>query len=109
VPPEHLSAVAPLIARSALVDRFEAKPDQGYGYTVRDVARRYRVGEDKVRGWIRRGELRAINTATVRCGKARYVILPEALAEFERSRAAAEPPKPPKRRRRTTDVDFYPD
>ncbi len=40
------------------------------GLTVRDVACRYRVGEDKVRGWIARGELRAINTAKVLCGAA---------------------------------------
>jgi hypothetical protein len=79
------------------------------GLTVADVAIRYRVSPDKVRGWIKRGELRAINTAAVRCGKPRFVILPEALAEFERSRAAAEPPKQPRRRIRTTKVDYYPD
>ena len=41
------------------------------GYTVREVALRLRVGEDKVRNWIARGELLAINTATVVCGKPR--------------------------------------
>ena len=49
------------------------------GLTVADVARRYRVGEDKVRGWIARGELRAVNTATVLCGRPRWVISPDAL------------------------------
>src|SRR5262249_21232581 len=94
---------------------FHADPiETGYdghppGLTVREVSRRYRVGEDKVREWIRHGELRAINTAAVRCGKPRFVILPEALAEFEQSRAAAEPPKPPRKRRRTSRVDYYPD
>ena len=80
------------------------------GLTVRDVARRYRVGEDKVRGWIRRGELRAINTAAVLCGKPRWVVMPEALAEFERRRTGGAPPKPARRRRRRTEiVDYYPD
>jgi hypothetical protein len=79
------------------------------GHTVRDVARRYRVGEDKVRGWIARGELKAINTATVLCSRPRWVILPEALTEFERRRAGGPPPKPAPRRKRPVTVDFYPD
>jgi transposase len=79
------------------------------GLTVADVARRYRVGEDKVRGWIRRGELSAINTADRRCGRPRFVITAESLAAFERGRAAAEPPKPPRRKKRTVEIDFYPD
>jgi hypothetical protein len=82
------------------------------GLTVRDVARRYRVDEDKVRGWIARGELRAVNTASVLCGRPRWVVSPDALAEFERRRAGGPPPKPPKpkRARRTNaEIDFYPD
>jgi hypothetical protein len=76
---------------------------------VRDVARRYRVGEDKVRGWIARGELQAINTATILCAKPRWVVLPEALAEFERRRTGGPPPKAPRRRRRPEVRDYYPD
>lgn len=80
------------------------------GLTVRDVARRYRVGEDKVRAWINRGELRAINTAAVLCGRPRWVIPPESLTEFERRRAGGPAPKPASRRRRQRDlIDFYPD
>jgi hypothetical protein len=60
---------------------------QAVGLTVKDVARRYRVSPDKVRLWIARGELVAINTTATLCGKPRWVILPEALAEFERRRA----------------------
>jgi hypothetical protein len=78
------------------------------GLTVKDFARRYRVGEDKVRAWIRSRELRAVNTAAALCGRPRWVILPEALAEFERRRQAAPPPRS-RRRRRTTQVDYYPD
>jgi excisionase family DNA binding protein len=80
------------------------------GFTVSEVAERYHVGEDKVRGWIKRGELKAINTTDVRLARPRYVITAEALAEFERGRQAADPPKPtPRRKRPTNIVDFYPD
>jgi hypothetical protein len=79
------------------------------GLTVREVARRYRVGEDKVRAWIRSGELAAINTASVLCGKPRWVIVPDALAAFERRRAGGSPPKPTRRRGRKEIVDYYPD
>jgi excisionase family DNA binding protein len=79
------------------------------GLTVEDVARRYRVSPDKVRAWIDKGELRAVNTATVLCGKPRWVILPEALEEFERRRRGGAAPKPQRRRRREQATDFYPD
>ena len=81
----------------------------GAGFTTRDVARRYRVGEDKVRGWITRGELKAINTAATLCGRPRWVIPPEALEEFERRRRGGPAPKSRARRRRlANEVDFYP-
>lgn len=81
------------------------------GLTVRDVARRFRVGEDKVRGWIRRGELNAINTADRRCYRPRFVVTADALAAFEIGRAAATPnvAKPQRRRKQTHIIDFYPD
>jgi hypothetical protein len=79
------------------------------GLTVSEVARRYRVGEDKVRGWVRRGELAAINTAAVLCGKPRWVILPEALASFEKRRTSEPPPAPTRRTRKPTWHDFFPD
>ena len=79
------------------------------GFTVREVARRYRVGEDKIRRWIARGELRTINTAAALCGKPRWVIPVEALEEFDRRRSASAPAKPsPRRRKRTATLHFYP-
>jgi hypothetical protein len=62
-------------------------------------------------GWIRRGELKAINVATALCGKPRWVVTPEALAEFERRRVGGPPPKKErKRRKRDPDfIDYYPD
>jgi hypothetical protein len=81
------------------------------GWTVTGLAQRFRVSEEKIRGWIRRGELIAINTADARCGKPRYIVTAEALAQFERGRAAAAPDKAaPRRKRRTAGmIDFYPD
>lgn len=84
-------------------------PNSRHGLTVAEVARRYRVGEDKVRGWIKRGELRAVNTAAAICARPRFVIPPEALAEFEQRHSAAAPQRPARRpRRRTLEIDFYP-
>jgi hypothetical protein len=70
------------------------------GYTVREVARRYRIGREKVMGLIRRGELRAVNIMTSVSGKPRYVITPEALRDFEERHSAAVPMRPNRRRTR---------
>jgi hypothetical protein len=68
------------------------------------------VGEDKIRKWVSQGALKAINTATVLCGRPRWVILPEALAEFEKARRGGPAPKTQRqRRRRAREIDFYPD
>jgi hypothetical protein len=80
------------------------------GHTPREVARLLRVSADKVRCWIALGELGAINTATARCGKPRFVILPHHLEEFERRRRAATISRPaPRRKQQRFAVDYYPD
>jgi hypothetical protein len=79
------------------------------GYTVADVAARYRVSPDKVRAWVRRGELAAVNVASLLCGRPQLRITPEALAAFERGRSATPPPKPPRRRRQQGWKDYFPD
>jgi excisionase family DNA binding protein len=85
-------------------------PELARGLTVAEVAARLRVGEDKVRAWIRRGELAAVNVAAALCGRPQLRVLPEALAAFERQRSASPPPKSPRRRRQTAQViDYYPD
>lgn len=84
--------------------------DMTSGYTVADLAARYRVGEDKVRAWIKAGELIAINTAAAICAKPRFVVTADALAAFERRRAVGPPPPPKKtRKRKTAHKDYYPD
>jgi hypothetical protein len=67
------------------------------------------VSPDKIRGWITRGELAAINTAALLCARPRWVVLPAALAAFEERRRGSTPPRPAPRRKRTQLVDFYPD
>lgn len=79
------------------------------GLTTREVARRYRVGEDRVRGWIRAGILNAVNTADSSARKPRFVVTPESLHEFERLRSTAPSPKPARKRRRVPSVDYFPD
>jgi hypothetical protein len=79
------------------------------GYKPRDLCRRWRVGLEKVMGWIRRGELRALDLSSSRSGRPRFVVTPEALAEFEARRATTPTPKTVRRKKRTSGVDFYPD
>jgi hypothetical protein len=78
------------------------------GYTPNELAPLLRVSPDKVRRWIEAGELLAINTAAAKCGKPRYVVLPEHLRAFARRRSAAQPKVQPRRKRRTV-RDYYPD
>jgi hypothetical protein len=85
-------------------------PTPSTGLTVKDVARRYRVSPEKVRAWIGRGELVAINTAAALCGKPRWVVPPENLVAFERRRQGGpEPATPPRRRRPVGEVDYFAD
>jgi hypothetical protein len=78
------------------------------GLTISDLARRYRVKRGKVLGWIRRGELAAVNTADPLC-RPRYVVTAEQLADFERRRTDTPAKPTPRRRKRTTLVDYFPD
>jgi len=49
----------------------------------------YGVGVHKVLGWIRRGELKAINAAVNQHGRPRFLIDLADVADFEQRRAAA--------------------
>jgi len=80
-----------------------------HALTIREVAERFAVGERTVTGWIRAGELRAIN-----CGrrqgskKPRWRITAEAIAAFELLRTPNPPPPRTKRRKQQADlIEFY--
>jgi transposase len=79
------------------------------GFTIPEVAKRLRVGQDRVRRWIKRGDLAACNTADAKCRRPRYVVLPKQLAAFVRRRSAAEPQPTPRWKNRTTEGDYFPD
>ena len=64
------------------------------------VAKRLAVDAHKVIGWIRRGELRAVNVAADTEGRPRYRIAPADLAVFLATRSAGPTPKAIRRRRK---------
>ena len=92
-----------------LADASPIPNEPARGWTPNELSRLLRVSPDRIRGWIASGELTAVNTSSVRCGKPRYVVLPHHLAAFEQRRAAASSPKPQRRRRLAAVVDYYPD
>jgi excisionase family DNA binding protein len=81
----------------------------GSTLSVRDVCERYGVSEHTVLGWIRSGELRAVNVGRRPGGKKpRWRVTEAALTAFERLRTPTPPPPRARRRTRPTDViPFY--
>lgn len=69
--------------------------------TPREIAQQWGIAPEKVIGWIRAGELRAINAATRMGGQPRYLVDVADLADFELGRQAGpdRPKKAPRRRR----------
>lgn len=84
-------------------------PQNADSYTVAEVMARCRVGQAKVHGWIRSGELKAVNVASRLGARPQWVIPAEALEEFLNRRSSAPAPKPARRKRKAAGVDFYPD
>ena len=80
-----------------------ATPDQLVRrLTVAEVAEVLAVNQAKVIGWIRSGELRAIDVSVKRGARPRWRIAPSDLAAFETSRAAVPTPKVVQRKRHRT-------
>src|SRR5262249_47458991 len=77
--------------------------------TPPELARRYGIAAEKVIGWIRAGELRALNVAAKLGGRPRYLIDEADIALFEQRRAVI-PTTPPARgrsRKQTAEVTPY--
>lgn len=61
--------------------------------TVKDVCERYGVTDHTVLGWIRGGELKAVNVGRdPRARKPRWRVTEAAIAAFEELRSASPPP-----------------
>ena len=77
--------------------------------TVAQVAQRYGVGMHTVLGWIKAGQLRAVNVARKPGSKRpRWRITTDALATFEALRTATAPvPKAQRRRQPAGIMEFY--
>jgi excisionase family DNA binding protein len=87
-----------------------AQGDLPRALTPAELARHLRVSRGRILAWIRSGELRAINTASSRLGRPRYVILPEHVREFALARRVVPLTKTPARRRRQPEeIDYFPD
>jgi hypothetical protein len=79
------------------------------GFTVAALARRWRVGQSKIRDFLRRGELVGFSVAANPAGKPQWRVSVAEVEKFEQRRTSAPPPRPARRRRkRTTTIDFYP-
>jgi hypothetical protein len=79
-------------------------------FTVQDIQRRYGVTAHTVLGWIRAGELRAVNVGR-RPGakKPRWRVSQQALEQFELARTPTPPPPRARRRKRAESgvIEFY--
>lgn len=77
-------------------------------FGVKDLCERFAIGEHTVLGWIKRGELRAIDVSRNRGRRPKWRITPEALAAFEQLRTPT--PSLPRTRRRNESanvIEFY--
>ncbi len=83
-------------------------PDAGRYLTPPQIADRLACKPETVIGWIRTGELAAINLARPGCIKPRYRVSPQALADFELRRSVVPRAQPSSaRRRHSTAIKRY--
>lgn len=91
-----------LKTQAALSASQPAPNSDKHGVTPPELARRWGVKPDKVLGWIRSGELAAINLAENPAGRPRYLIEESAIEAFASRRASQSTPATAKRPRRQT-------
>lgn len=77
------------------------------GYSVADLCRRWRIGADKIRAFLRRVELVGINVATHLSGRQLLRVTPESVQQFEQRRSSVQTPKPVRRRKQAHLIDYY--
>lgn len=65
----------------------------GASLTVAQIAERFAVDRDVVVAWIKSGQLVAIDVSRAKRTLPRWRVTPEALREFEASRASVKPAK----------------
>jgi hypothetical protein len=90
-----------LQAETLVVDR---TPEQFL--TPPEVAKIWRVRRETVLGWIKSGELKAINIAEP-CRRPRYRVDPMDLTAFKERRSVSPRQPMPKRNGRTDVIEFY--
>ena len=77
-------------------------------FGIKEIRERYGVGEHTVLGWIRNGELKAIDVSRSKGGRPKWRITQAALDQFESARGSAPAAPAPKRKRRTESTgSFY--
>lgn len=74
-------------------------------FGVKDIRERYAVGEHTVLGWIKSGQLQAINVGRAAGGKPKWRITEEAVKAFELLRSSEAPAPKPVRRTRKRSAD----
>jgi hypothetical protein len=80
-----------LVGRPPLPDTI-ARYSPPHGFSVADLCRRWRVGADKVRGFLRRGELVGVNQAISAQARPQWRITVESVEAFEHRRTSVPPP-----------------
>jgi hypothetical protein len=78
------------------------------GYSVADLCRRWKIGADKIRGFLRRGELVGINVAANLSARPQWRVTTESVERFEKRRSSAPTPRVQRRKRLPELIDFYP-
>ena len=75
--------------------------------TPPQLAKIWGIGPDKVLAWIRKGELKATNVATISGGRPRYLIDKADLRDFEQGRVSALRPRSKSRKRLPSKVTEF--
>lgn len=107
--PSELLLLPPPNADAAEIRGGSSEAGAPQGFSVADLCLRWKIGADKIRSFLRRGELVGVNLASNLSAKPQWRITRESVEAFERRRSSAPPPKLIRRRRRLAKVDYYPD